>query len=185
MNPRPTPSGEIRQSQLVTTFGPGSMVDLPTYSVLIAGLDAWTAGGDTISEPRLSRKLATVLGVPSVDLRTPPPADDDPTAPARGITAFQFPEWFITQDLEEQSGPRSRTRLLVHRKSLTRGRFIDRDKRKRSVVPVRFVRACRAGHIGDIDGCISARSGPWLRWKAGKRYAGSSGNLGRHHSGCS
>jgi Domain of unknown function (DUF1998) len=151
MSPRPTPSGEIRQSQLVTTFGPGSMVDLPNHSVLIAGLDFWTAGGEPISEPRLSRKLAAVLDVPTVDLRTPPPADDDPTAPARGITAFQFPEWFITQDLEEQAGTRSRTRLLVHRKSLTRGKFVDRDKKKRSVVPVRFVRACRAGHIGDID----------------------------------
>ena len=31
--------GEIRQSQLVTTFGPGSMVDLPNYSVLISGLE--------------------------------------------------------------------------------------------------------------------------------------------------
>ena len=31
------PQGEIRQSQLVTTFGPGSMMDLPNHSVLIAG----------------------------------------------------------------------------------------------------------------------------------------------------
>jgi Domain of unknown function (DUF1998) len=181
LKPKPTPSGEIRQSQLVTTFGPGSMVDLPNYSVLIAGLDAWTAGGDPISEPRLSRKLATVLGVPSVDLRTPPPADDDPTAPARGVTAFQFPEWFITQDLEEQSGPRSRTRLLVHRKSLTRGKFIDRDKKKRSVVPVRFVRACRAGHIGDIDWYAFTHNGPSDCARQGRQLyideRGTSGDL--------
>jgi hypothetical protein len=136
------------------------MVDLPNHSVLIAGLDFWTAGGEPISEPRLSRKLAAVLDVPTVDLRTPPPADDDPTAPARGITAFQFPEWFITQDLEEQAGTRSRTRLLVHRKSLTRGKFVDRDRKKRSVVPVRFVRACRAGHIGDIDWYAFTHNGP-------------------------
>ena len=102
------PQGEIRQSQLVTTFGPGSMVDLPDHSVLIAGLDAWTPGGELISEPRLSRKLAAVLGVPSVDLKTPPPADDDPTAPPRGIVAFQFPEWFIVQgagQTEEGASP--------------------------------------------------------------------------------
>ena len=154
------PQGEIRQSQLVTTFGPGSMVDLPDHSVLVAGLDAWTAGGETISEPRLSRKLATILGVPSVDLKTPPPADDDPTAPARGIVAFQFPEWFIVQGAEQQDDGKSRTRLLVHRKSLTRGKFIDRDQKKRSVVPVRFVRACRAGHIGDIDWYAFTHNGP-------------------------
>jgi len=154
------PHGDIRQSQLITTFGPGSMVDLPNHSVLIAGLDNWTAGGETISEPRLSRKLAAVLGVPSVGLKTPPPADDDPTAPARAITAFQFPEWFITQDLEEHALAKSRTRLLVHRKSLSKGKFIDQNKKRRPVVPVRFVRACRAGHIGDIDWYAFAHNGP-------------------------
>jgi len=35
------PHGQIRQSQLITTFGPGAMMDLPNYSVLIAGLDYW------------------------------------------------------------------------------------------------------------------------------------------------
>src|SRR6202041_2800298 len=102
-------------------------------------------------------------------------------APARGITAFQFPEWFITQDLEQQEGARSRTRLLVHRKSLTRGKFIDRDRRPRSVVPVRFVRACRAGHIGDIDwyafthngasDCAKQRRQLYIDWR------GTSGDL--------
>lgn len=181
MSPRPSPSGDIRQSQLVTTFGPGSMVDLPNYSVLIAGLDAWTPGGETISEPRLSRKLATVLGVPSIELRTPPPADDDPTAPARGITAFQFPEWFITQDLEGHTDSKWRTRLLVHRKSLTRGRFIDRDRKKRSVVPIRFVRACRAGHIADIDWYAFTHNGPSDCAKQGRQLfideRGTSGDL--------
>lgn len=154
------PQGEIRQSQLVTTFGPGSMVDLPNHSVLIAGLDSWTTGGEMISEPRLTRKLATILGVPSVELRTPPQADTDPTAPPRGITAFQFPEWFIVQGAEARDGERYRSRLLVHRKSLTRGKYLDRDRRKRSVVPVRFVRACRAGHIGDIDWYAFTHNGP-------------------------
>ena len=97
MRPAKKPHGEIRQSQLVTTFGPGSMVDLPNYSVLVSGLEFWSAGGETISEPRLARKLAHVLAVKSVELRTPPPANDDPTAAATGIVGFQFPEWFITQ----------------------------------------------------------------------------------------
>src|ERR1022692_5309946 len=135
------PQGEIRQSQLVTTFGPGSMMDLPNHSVLVAGLDFWSLGGEPVSEPRLSQKLARVLDVPTVDLKTPPPADDDPTAPTTGITAFQFPEWFITQDLEQSKVPGVRSRLLVHRRALTKGNYIDRDKKKRRVVPVRFVRA--------------------------------------------
>ena len=42
------PPGQIRQSQVVTTFGPGAMLDLPNHSVLVAGLDHWSAGGDEV-----------------------------------------------------------------------------------------------------------------------------------------
>ena len=31
----------LRASQIVTAFGPGAMVDLPTRSVVIGGLDLW------------------------------------------------------------------------------------------------------------------------------------------------
>jgi hypothetical protein len=146
------PQGELRQSQVVTTYGPGSMVDLPKYSVLIAGLDYWTPGGTEIFEPRLAAKAARILELPAVRLITPPPADDDPGGPNPHIEAFQFPEWFITQDNERSNETMfGRTRLLVHRKALTRGVYIDRNRKRRPVVPIRFVRACRNGHIGDVD----------------------------------
>jgi hypothetical protein len=146
------PQGELRQSQVVVTFGPGSMVDLPKHSVLIAGLDYWTAGGTEIFEPRLAAKAAKLLALPTVRLITPPPSDEDPLGPNPHIEAFQFPEWFITQDNERDTQAMfGRIRLLVHRKALSRGWYIDRNKKRRSVVPIRFVRACRNGHIGDID----------------------------------
>ncbi len=152
MSPRSKPHGQIRQSQVVTTFGPGAALDLPNYSVLVGGLDHWTRVGDEIYEPRIIEKLKHLLGVPNLKLYAPPPDSEDPTEPRTGITAWQFPEWFITQDVEESpKGDFTRSRLLVPRKGLTRGKFIDLDRRKRSVVPIRFVRACRRGHIGDID----------------------------------
>ena len=50
--------GEIRRSQLVRTFGPGAMVDLPSHSVVVSGLDSWfpAAAMPTIVEERLSLK---------------------------------------------------------------------------------------------------------------------------------
>jgi hypothetical protein len=100
------------------TFGPGSMVDLPKHSVLIAGLDYWSGGGTEIFEARLAAKAAKLLEVPSVRLVTPPPSDDDPLGMNPHIEAFQFPEWFITQDNERDSEAMfGRTRLLVHRKN--------------------------------------------------------------------
>ena len=45
------PHGQVRQSKVVTTFGPGSMLDLPNHSVIVGGLESWTKG-DEILEPR-------------------------------------------------------------------------------------------------------------------------------------
>ena len=160
--PGARPQGQIRQSQIVTTFGPGAMLDLPNHSVLVAGLEHWTAGGEEINEPRLVEKLKRLLNVPVLKLLSPPPDQEDPTAPQTGITAWQFPEWFITQDVvdESQQSGDVRSRMLVHRKALTRGKFIDDDKKKRPVVPIRFVRACRCGHIGDIEWHQFVHGGP-------------------------
>ena len=33
---------QLRASQIITTFGPGAMVDFPDASVLVAGLDHWS-----------------------------------------------------------------------------------------------------------------------------------------------
>ncbi|MFN5741079.1 MAG: hypothetical protein ACK5A1_05795, partial [Planctomyces sp.] len=152
--PGSRPHGQIRRSQLITSFGPGSMMDLPNHSVLISGLDSWSTGGDEIIEPRLVEKLKELFDPPLqvLKLYTPPPDNDDPTSQQTGITAWQFPEWFITQDVDSDHGHGVvRARMLVHRRMLTKGKFIDDSRKKRSVVPVRFVRACRNGHIGDLD----------------------------------
>ena len=147
------PHGQIRQSQLVTTFGPGAPLDLPEYSVLVSGLDFWSGVEQEVHEPRLVEKLKRLLDAPSLKLYLPPRDSEDPAAPRTGVTVWQFPEWFITQDVEEdrKQGRFMRSRLLVPRKALTKGKFIDLDRKTRHVVPIRFVRACRRGHIGDID----------------------------------
>ena len=50
--------GEVRPSQLITTFGPGAIVDLQTLSVIVAGIDRWPTDDDlAIYEPRLQRAL--------------------------------------------------------------------------------------------------------------------------------
>ena len=177
---RPPANGQLRLSQVVSTFGPGAMVDLPKHSVLVSGLDFWVKEGPTIEEPRLAATAARLLGVPTVELRTPPPEDDAASLPVPQIPAFQFPEWFLTQDLEPGLLGRGRTRLLVHRKALTRGKFIDERRKARKVVPLRWVRACRKGHIGDIDWVSFVHGGPKCPKNASQLYLderGTSGDL--------
>jgi hypothetical protein len=53
-----------RVSQLISTFGPGAMIDLPTRSVLVRGLEGWDIRGDAyrpIDEPRLTEFLEKAL----------------------------------------------------------------------------------------------------------------------------
>ena len=147
------PHGQIRQSQIITTFGPGAMLDLPKHSVLVAGLEHWLGMGDEIVEPRLTDKLKALLEVPAIRLQSPPPDPDDLKAPPTGLTVWQFPEWFIVQDVEPtDTGTAVRSRMLVHRRNLTRGQYyIDENRKPRPVVSIRFVRGCRCGHVGDID----------------------------------
>ena len=83
------------------TFGPGAMLDLPNHSVLVAGLDFWSKGGDEIIEPRLTDKLARLLDVPSAAINHAAHRNRKTRPhPQTGIDCFQFPEWFITQDVE-------------------------------------------------------------------------------------
>lgn len=180
---RVPPQGQLRQSQVVTTFGPGSMIDLPDHSVIVGGLDHWEGSAREIDEPRLVEKLLNYfreqgVEVSALKLREPPPETDDPSAPRSGITAWQFPEWFITQkpDLLPNGG---RTRRLVHLKALTKGLFVDDDRKKHDVVPVRFVRACSHGHISDIDWRFYAHGGDTdcTRRKLWMDEHGTSGDL--------
>src|SRR5436190_22491709 len=92
------PHGQIRQSQIVTTFGPGAMVDLPDHAVIIGGLEHWVGWRDhPIHEERLAAKVRALLELPSIEFYAPPPDPDDPMAPRTGVTAWLFPEWFIAQ----------------------------------------------------------------------------------------
>jgi hypothetical protein len=148
----PRPHGTIRQSQLITTFGPGAMVDLPRYSVVVAGLEEWTLGPEKrrISEDRLVGKIQQLLETPNLELFAPPVESTDPRATPTGITAWQFPQWFIAQ-CDVRRGARRR-RPLVHREGLVRDRYENPDDGKRyPVVPIRFVQGCINGHLSDVD----------------------------------
>ncbi len=152
--------GQIRRSQVVTTYGPGALIDLPYYSAIVGGIDDWlSAGSKEIVEPRLSRKLQLMTGVEAPRLYAPPGATSDPFETPKGIGAWRFPEWFVVQEVDGKED-RERSRRLVHRKALDKGRF-----EKLLVVPTRFVRACPKGHVDDID------------WR---RYAHSGGEAGCH-----
>ena len=50
------PQGEVRHSQLITTYGVGSVVAIEDESFMIAGTDRWRSGVIDLHEPRLERR---------------------------------------------------------------------------------------------------------------------------------
>ncbi|MFN9977079.1 MAG: hypothetical protein ACK58T_44980, partial [Phycisphaerae bacterium] len=65
------PHGQVRRSQIVTTFGPGAMMDLPNHSILVSGLDQWTGVNEEIVEPRLLQKLKEHLSLDNLRMYAP------------------------------------------------------------------------------------------------------------------
>ena len=148
--------GEARQSQVLQLYGPGAMVDLPGFAVVIGGLDYWnTKGSDVVDEPRLLQLVRAATGVGHVELRTPPRAGESFTQPGGSIKALRFPQWSLAQKVTERfiDGRPFRARPLVHyRDSCVEDwkRFKDDDGKTHPLVPIRFVMACPHGHLSDI-----------------------------------
>lgn len=150
--------GTIRQGQVVTTFGPGAILDLPDHSVIVGGLEWWVFPGNekkTIPEPRLEQEVCRILGMPKISLVAPPVDGDDPRPALSGVKSFLFPIWFVVQIdreyIDPASGRRYRTRPLVPYGQIQRGKWRDENKKLQNIVPVRFVQACVRGHISDVD----------------------------------
>jgi hypothetical protein len=99
--------GQIRRSQVITTYGPGALIDLPKYSAIVGGINTWpnTSDLEEIVEPRLVRKLQEMTEVSSPRLYAPPPDTDDLQQPAKGIGAWRFPEWFVVQETRDRRRP--------------------------------------------------------------------------------
>jgi hypothetical protein len=157
----------LRLSQLITTYGPGSLLDLPTRSVMVGGLENWNVSSPKISkvlnEPRLQqllerslREAGRITAEQSVVLRTPPVDPDSlqfGTKP--GIDAFVFPTMFVCDRTEDDAATQSRRRRIVRWEQLDPGtakrKYRLADETLTDVSPIRFVAACEHGHIEDID----------------------------------
>jgi hypothetical protein len=88
---------QYRMNQSVTTFAPGTLVDLPEDAVIMGGTDGWkydhAHSFPTVDEPRLRRKVELLLGLPenTITLRQPPVGEETVTGFMPRVTAYRFP----------------------------------------------------------------------------------------------
>jgi hypothetical protein len=136
--------GELRPSQIITTFGPGSVVDLQNVSVIVGGTDFWVTQRDQqIDEPRLLSMLRVR------HLYRPAVRSDGGAA---GVPSFLFPKYLFCPRCR-RLGRYDRADLFY----LDRRRFRCKAKHEVKVAragpvafPARFVVACTEGHLDDF-----------------------------------
>jgi hypothetical protein len=159
-------------SQLLLTYGPGAMLDLPEHAVVVAGLQDWRYAGSNwrpVEEERLVALLRQQLGAklsPTFQgLRHPPMFDEERRdANAPGVEVRLFPTWFLVnepQSTGDDAGPGApaegseKRRRIVEFADLSvtnAGKLSYKgDAKKAQVNPIRFVGACAKGHLQDID----------------------------------
>jgi hypothetical protein len=164
------PVGDVRPSQLLWTYGPGALIDLPNISVLTMGLDRWDeARCLPIDENRLLQAVRAVLGEQVERLRMPPMKMDEGFDPfsveARiGVPVRPFPRWLRCvkcQILAEVDSGLFEIKENPFRPEDTRFVHKHCEKGKNSdAVPARFLLACRNGHLDDFPWRYFVHEGP-------------------------
>lgn len=155
------PLGKVRRSQLISTYGIGAIVDLEKGSFMPMGLDDLDAATRSPSLIVHEARLAAQLGVEH--FRLPPVAAElagGQVEARSSIPAIRFPQWHECPQCHrigtqgepfELSSDGNRLECKAHGKGVP-------------TTPVRFVLACRNGHIDEF---------PWVWWAHRKRDGGA------------
>ena len=152
--------GQVRPSQLLWTYGPGALIDLPNLSVVTMGLDKWdTDRCPPVEEARLLAAVRRVLGAQVAELRIPPFLVDEnvnPLSPEAqiGVPVRPFPRWLRCVKcglLAEFDSGLFSIRENAYRPEQTHFVHSNCEKGANSdAVPARFLLACRNGHLDDF-----------------------------------
>ncbi len=171
--------GGLRPSQMIHTYGPGAVVDLPQLSVVLAGIDGWDEHRtERVAESRLLGAIRSIPGCSVVsELRAAPWLEETASAfdewARVGVPVHPFPRWLrctrcnrlaqVDQHFFKLDVPPFRPDRARWYHELCGG-----HGRKPSAVPARFMIACPAGHLDDF---------PWVEYvhRRGGRDAGDAG----------
>lgn len=139
--------GEVRRSQVISTYGPGSLVAVDDASYMVVGTDSWFEGAQpdptyVIHEPRLEN----FLGVSGFVL--PPSGEADRS---RDLPVTRFPVWVSCSGCD-RLGP-------YFKLSGADGSCGSCGKR---LTTSRFIAVCEAGHAMDF---------PYFQWVHQKPFA--------------
>ena len=148
---------QIRPSQVTRTFGPGSIYDNEQDSVVVMGLDYWDPHKfKTIQDPVLIMSLANKF--PNVHDLVSTSSYDDPEKPGT-IPIRSFPRWgfcpVCKKLVDGRNGKTGKGMVCNSTNSKCAKAEKDDGKMRPYTFPVRFVAACKNGHLDEF---------PWYSW---------------------
>ena len=162
--------GDVRPSQVMWSYGPGALIDLPSLSVLTLGINRWQRDQcRKITESRLLAAVQRALGPQVTQLLGPPVQVVENLNPFAaeayiGMPVAPFPSWLrCTRCGRLAQHDSGLFELKAHPYRPEQSRFIHTNctKGKQSMaVPTRFLLACRNGHLDDFPWHWFVHGGP-------------------------
>jgi hypothetical protein len=163
--------GELRPSQALTMFGIGSIIDLPNLSVMVMGLDDWPRNDTVeIGEERLLASVREMLGPQVQAMRSAPVVPDNyqvnqfESASLIGIPVAPFPRWMVCPYCRRLAPLGSGLFKLETPYRIDQIRYVHanctRPGRPPTVIPARFIVACKNGHLDDFPWREFVHRGP-------------------------
>ncbi len=166
--------GELRPSQILFSFGVGSIIDLPNLSVMVMGLDDWEAArAEEIGEERLLMAVQSLLGQQVGKLLAPPiPPENSGSFMGQfdematiGVPVAVFPRWLLCPSCRLLAPILSGLfELRIDLVRPERNKYVhancSRARKPPAVVPARFLVACEDGHLDDFPWIEFVHGGP-------------------------
>ncbi len=179
--------GELRRSQLLTTYGSGALADFPRFSGIIAGIDNWKIEDLPESAKINEKNLEVMLGKKCFYQVSSP---DEGLYKSFSLPTYRFPSWYYCPecnrlDYYNKIAKSTSGNTSEYNSALLCNKCSDSVKQVR-LIPSRFVMACANGHISDFP-YIS-----WVHKKTGRcdnpklflKYEGTTGGLDSIHVYC-
>lgn len=154
----------LRRRAAVTTSGVGALVDFPYETLLAAGLDRWPQreeeppqdDGLVLHDPRLEKLLRVTY------FRAAPVYEKGRKKEEYCLPFVRFPTWLRCPRCHRLTKTDLTTRQIPKCENEAPPRGYPKAKpcaklgpRKRRLIPVRFLTACKEGHLEDF---------PWSAW---------------------
>lgn len=143
-------SYKIRLSQLITTYGPGGIVDFADQPLMVADVKQWTSY-DTIHDERLEK----TLGVDSFKMHKQNSGEND-----KGVPFVRFPKWYYCPNCKSFKTVEEwqKDYKSINRKGndfMLKPRCSKAKCSGAPLVAPSILVACEQGHVDDF---------PWVEW---------------------